>query len=402
MTPVSFWHDMAQPIIGLSPMDGVTDPAFRFIVASHGKPDVQFTEFINVDEVCHGGDAVWSQLRYDEIERPIVAQIYGADPDKFYQVAQVVCELGFDGVDINMGCPSKNVSARGCGAALIRNPPLAREIIRAVHAGVNDWAAGHRLDAIGLRPRVVHKVQALVSQRAGAGATIHRPIPVSVKTRLGYDAVVIEDWVAVLAEERPEAISIHGRTLAQMYRGRADWDAIGRAAKVVRETGTLVLGNGDVESMADLARKVRETHVHGVLIGRGALGNPWVFRSKAWAKAQAKNPSPLPSPGEPVALEDATGHGEGENGEQSHHLFIPVPLQERFRVALEHARYFESLGGSSRFSAMRKHLGWYCTGFFKAAEIRSHMFRATCSQDVERILDRVLVDAQEPVSGLPV
>ena len=111
--PMSFWHDIPQPIIGLSPMDGVTDPAFRFIVASHGKPDVQFTEFINVDEVCHGGDAAWSQLRYDEIERPIVAQIYGADPDMFYQVAQVVCELGFDGVDINMGCPSKNVSARG-------------------------------------------------------------------------------------------------------------------------------------------------------------------------------------------------------------------------------------------------------------------------------------------------
>lgn len=376
---MSFWHDIAQPIIGLSPMDGVTDPAFRFIVASHGKPDVQFTEFINVDEVCHGGDAAWSQLRYDDIERPIVAQIYGADPDMFYQVAQVVCELGFDGVDINMGCPSKNVSARGCGAALIRNPPLAQEIIRAVQAGVNDWAAGHRIDAIGLRPRVVQKVQALVSQRAGASAKPRRPIPVSVKTRLGYDSVVIEDWVSVLAEERPEVISIHGRTLAQMYRGRADWDAIGRAAKLVRETATLVLGNGDVESMADLAGKVRSTHVHGALIGRGALGNPWVFRSKAWAKAWAN----------------------GEEGESEEGGRGTVPLQERFRVALDHARYFESLGGASRFSAMRKHLGWYCTGFFKAAEIRSQMFRATCSQDVERILDRVLVDVQEPVSGLP-
>ena len=376
MAFMSFWHDIPQPIIGLSPMDGVTDPAFRFIVASHGKPDVQFTEFINVDEVCHGGDAAWSQLRYDEIERPIVAQIYGADPDMFYPVAQVVCELGFDGVDINMGCPSKNVSARGCGAALIRNPPLAQEIIRAVQAGVNDWVAGHRIDTIGLRPRVVHKVQALVSQRAGDGAKPRRPIPVSVKTRLGYDSVVIEDWVAVLAEERPEVISIHGRTLAQMYRGRADWDAIGRAAKLVRETATLVLGNGDVESMDDLAGKVRRTHVHGALVGRGALGNPWIFRSKAWAKAQVSE-LPIPEPS------------------------YDIPLPERFRVALEHARYFESLGGASRFSAMRKHLGWYCAGFFKAAEVRSQMFRATCSQDVERILDRVLVDVQEPVSGLP-
>jgi len=100
MASVSFWHHIAQPIIGLSPMDGVTDPAFRFIVAKYGRPDVQVTEFINVDEVCHGGEASWSQLHYAEIERPVVAQIYGADPDKFYQVAQVVCELGFDGVDI--------------------------------------------------------------------------------------------------------------------------------------------------------------------------------------------------------------------------------------------------------------------------------------------------------------
>ncbi len=358
---MSFWRDIQQPVIGLSPMDGVTDPAFRFIVARHGKPDVQVTEFINVDEVCHGGDSAWSQLHYAEIERPVVAQIYGADPDKFYRVAQVACELGFDGVDINMGCPSKNVSARGCGAALIRNPSLAREIIRAVQAGVRDWASGHRIETIGLRPKVVERVHVLVAGREGDSAKPRRPIPVSVKTRLGYDAVVIEEWVAILLEEHPEAISIHGRTLAQMYRGQADWGAITRAAKLIRETTTLVLGNGDVESMEDLVSKVQESHVHGVLIGRGALGNPWIFRAKEWAKAQV-NRSACAAP------------------------LCEVPLQERFQVALEHARYFESLGGAPRFAAMRKHLGWYCTGFFKAAEVRSQMFRATNSQDVERIL----------------
>src|SRR5712691_5284779 len=358
MAPVSFWHNIPQPIIGLSPMDGVTDQAFRFIVARYGKPDVQVTEFINVDEVCYSGEPAWQQLQYAEIERPIVAQIYGADPDKFYQVAQVACELGFDGVDINMGCPSKNVSARGCGAALIRNPPLAREIIRAVHAGVADWAAGHQIETIGLRPKVVERVNALAAERR-VPISARRALPVSVKTRLGYDAVVIEDWVSVLLEERPEVISIHGRTLAQMYRGQADWDAIARATKLIRETSTLVLGNGDVESLHDLVARVRETQVHGVLIGRGALGNPWMFRAKEWAKGEGK--------------------GEGD-------AVGSVPLFERFQVALEHARYFESLGGSPRFAAMRKHLGWYCTGFFKAAEVRSQMFRATNSQDVERIL----------------
>src|SRR2546422_5160304 len=237
MAHMSFWHQIAQPIIGLSPMDGVTDPAFRFIVARHGKPDVQFTEFINVDEIGYGVESAWHQLRYAEIERPVVAQIYGADPDKFYQMVQVICALGFDGVDINMGCPSKSVSARGCGAALIRNPPLAREIIRAVHAGVRDWAAGHRIESIGLRPKVVERVLALTSGRDGSRP--RKPVPVSVKTRLGYDAVVIEDWVSTLLEERPEVISIHGRTLAQMYRGRDDWGAIARDAKLIHETSTL-------------------------------------------------------------------------------------------------------------------------------------------------------------------
>lgn len=354
---MSFWHDIPQPIVGLSPMDGVTDPAFRYIVAKHGKPDLQFTEFLNVDEVCHGGDSAWHQLRYAEIERPIVAQIYGADPDKFYQVAQVVCELGFDGVDINMGCPSKNVSARGCGAALIKNPALALEIIRAVRNGVADWASGGRIEAIGLRSKVVDKVLALSVARG----LPRRPIPVSVKTRLGYDSVVIEDWVSTLLEERPEVISIHGRTLIQMYRGRADWGAIARAAKLARETASLVLGNGDVESMADLVMKVQQAHVHGALIGRGALGNPWIFLEKQWAKEQVKSSV-------------ASGH------------VSEVLLEERFRVALEHARYFETIGEASRFASMRKHLGWYCKGFFKAAEVRSDMFRATGSHDVERIL----------------
>jgi nifR3 family TIM-barrel protein len=344
---MSFWRDIEQPIIGLSPMDGVTDPAFRFIVARHGKPDVQFTEFINVNEICHGAEAAWRQLRYADVERPVLAQIYGAEPDLFYQVAQVVCELGFDGVDINMGCPSRSVSARGCGAALIKNPPLARAIIRAVQCGVRDWASGRRIETIGLRSKVAERVAALAEGRASGGRSL---VPVSIKTRLGYDSVVIEDWVSTLVEERPEAISIHGRTLTQMYRGQADWSAIARAAKLVRETPTLVLGNGDVETMADLVARVQETHVHGVLIGRGALGNPWIFREK-------RGQSPF-----------------------------PVPLQERFRVALEHARYFEALGGASRFAAMRKHLGWYCKGFPGAAETRSRMFRTTCSQDVERVL----------------
>src|SRR5215467_13765710 len=293
---MSFWHTLPQPIIGLSPMDGVTDAAFRFIVARHGKPDVQYTEFVNVEEICRGTASAWRQLRFVESERPVLAQIYGADPDRFYQVAQVLCELGFDGVDINMGCPAKSVSGRGCGAALIKNPPLAREIIRAVQAGVRDWASGHAIATIGLRPSVVEQVQMLMSTTSQPPRHHRSALPVSVKTRLGYDTVVIEDWVATLLEEQPEVIAIHGRTLAQMYRGQANWDAIRRAATLVHETSTLVLGNGDVVTMSEVVQRVRETQVHGVLIGRGALGNPWLFRAKAWARQQLSGPAAMAQP----------------------------------------------------------------------------------------------------------
>ena len=339
-------------------MDGVTDPAFRFIVARHGKPDVLFTEFINVEEICHGGDAGWQQLRYSEIERPVVAQIYGSDPKRFYETAHIICELGFDGIDINMGCPSKSVSSRGCGAALISRPALAREIIRAVRAGVQDWASGHRIEAVGLRSKVIAKVGESHTDRA---ASARRAIPVSVKTRLGYDSVVIEDWVSVLLDENPEVISIHGRTLAQMYRGRADWDAIGRAAKLVRGTSTLLLGNGDIGCMAELVARVRQTDVHGVLIGRGGLGNPWIFGQKEFAKMQ-------------VAMK-AIDTPESE-----------ISIQQRFQVALEHACYFETVSGGSRFASMRKHLGWYCKGFPGAAQMRARMFQSTNALEVARIL----------------
>jgi len=342
-------------------MDGVTDAAFRFIVALHGKPDVQFTEFIHVEEICRGTASAWRQLWFADIERPVLAQIYGADPDRFYQAAHVIGALGFDGVDINMGCPAKSIAARGCGAALIKNPPLARQIMRAVQAGVRDWASGHDIAQIGLQPRVVEQLQALTSAASRPQRGHRTALPVSVKTRLGYDAVVIEDWVSILLDERPDVISIHGRTLAQMYRGRADWEAIRRATKLVRETSTLVLGNGDLETMSEVVERVRQTHVHGALIGRSALGNPWIFLAKEWAKQPCLTATDQARPPE-------------------------VSVRDRLQVALEHARYFESLSAGGHFPAMRKHLGWYCRGFPGAAETRAQMFKTTNSADVARVM----------------
>jgi len=280
---MSFWATLPTPIIGLSPMDGVTDAAFRRIVAWQGKPDVTFTEFTHVHDVCRGPEFLLDSLRYHEAERPIVAQLYGKNPELFYQAAHAVCEMGFDGLDINMGCPSRNVASSGSGAGLIRTPDLAHEIMRAARQGIVDWTAGQTLEAAGLKPVRVDAIRRLNECR-GAISPVRKSIPLSVKTRLGYDEVIVERWIEHLLIESPAVISLHGRTLQQMYRGEADWSAIARASKVVRGSGTMLFGNGDVQSLDEVARRVRETGVDGVLVGRAVLGTPWFFREKEEAR----------------------------------------------------------------------------------------------------------------------
>ena len=356
-------------------MDGVTDAAFRLVVAMQGAPDVTFTEFTSVGDICRGPDHLLCSLLYSEHERPIVAQLYGKDPDLFYQAAHVVCELGFDGLDINMGCPSRNVAASGSGAGLIRTPDLAHAIMRAARQGILDWTAGQRLSAAGLKSARADLIQAINLRRQGVSGPPRRMIPLSVKTRLGYETDVIEEWVSHLLEEQPAVISVHGRTLEQMYRGEADWTAIERAALLAHQTSTLLLGNGDLHSMQDIVRRVRSSAVHGVLVGRGALGSPWFFRRKEMARAT-------------LGMDSLPVHDE------------EVPLNERFRVMLEHARRFETLFGTERFPRMRKHLGWYCKGFPHAATMRGLMVRASSSDDVARIVAEFHGGASLP-SGAP-
>ena len=370
---MSFWRDLPHPIIGLSPMDGVTDAAFRFIVATQARPDVSFTEFTSVGDICLGPDHVLSSLMYSECERPIVAQLYGKDPRLFYMAAHAVCELGFDGLDINMGCPSRNVSSSGAGAGLIRTPDLAHALMRAARQGIEDWAAGQSPSQAGLKRSRGDCLGAMNVIRTGQPAVRRSVIPLSVKTRIGYDSVVIEEWVDHLLEEKPAVISVHGRTLAQMYRGEADWRAIERAAQRARGSRTLLLGNGDLHSMQDVVRRIRETGVDGVLVGRGTLGSPWFFRTKEAARAAARANDPAESVSGPARV-------------PSLELDHTVPLPERFSVMQEHARQFEAIFGTARFSRVRKHLGWYCKGFHRAAAMRDRMVRASSSTDVARIV----------------
>jgi MAF protein len=187
-------------------------------------------------------------------------------------------------------------------------------------------------------------------------------IPVSVKTRLGYDRVVVDEWIQTLIDEAPAVISVHGRTLKQKYNGNADWNAIARAVEIAKRSRTLILGNGDLKDMADVDRRVRQTQVDGVLLGRSAQGNPWIFRAKDQVKEALRS-------NQAFDIHEA-----------------PISLKDRFKVILEHASHFERCWGSQCFVGMRKHLAWYCRSSPRAAELRARMVRLNSVDEVLRCL----------------
>ena len=372
---MNFWQNIPRPIIGLSPMDGVTDPSFRFVTAKHGRPDVILTEFVNIQSAIYAPELMLKDLTYAEVERPVVAQIYGRTPELFYKVAHIVGELGFDGLDINMGCPARKVAAAGCGAALIREPELARAIIQAAQQGLQDWSNGQSLKDLGIRPSAIAAFKAANRRRTGVDTiTDRRLLPLSIKTRIGYDRNVVKDWISTLLQERPAAITLHGRTLQQGYQGNADWDAIAQAAEIAKGSGTLLLGNGDLLDMPDVYRRVRESQVDGVLIGQATEGNPWLFAGKEQVKQALRGvgtvtPQPL------------------------------VSLAERFNVMIEHSRHYETVVQNRWFVGMRKNLLWYCRDFPGAVELHWQMKRVSSADDVEGVLESYIRSRTEPFSS---
>ncbi len=363
---MNFWKKILQEkgmILGLAPMDGVTDAAFRWMVAKYGKPDVMYTEFVNVEGLMRGRvERLLPILIYDEIERPIVAQLFGKTPEDFYRATVLVCELGFDGVDINMGCPVKRVAEKGAGSGLIKTPDLAQEIVKQVKLAVEDWSEG-RVGLEEVAPskdwvRLVEKFSMRTAdRRKNASLTSSKKrstfvrIPVSVKTRLGVEEDVSEWWMGVLSEMKPEAIALHGRTLKQMYSGQADWEAIGRAGEVVKKKGIVFLGNGDVKEIKSAKCKIKNYGVDGVLIGRASFGRPDLFSNK------------------PQALRAGS-------------------LRElrTYTWMVEHARKYEEIFGGGTFLPMRKHLAWYARGFEGARELRSKLVQTNSAEEVEKIL----------------
>ncbi|PJB48000.1 hypothetical protein CO104_02340, partial [Candidatus Collierbacteria bacterium CG_4_9_14_3_um_filter_43_16] len=226
-----FWDKLNYPIVGLSPMDGVTDAPMRFITKKYGKADVIYTEFVSAEglwRIKKRGEMenkIWRNLLYDEFERPVIAQLFGSDPDSFFEAAKIVCEMGFDGIDINMGCPSPGLEKRGGGAGIMRDMGLAGEVIEATRRGTLDNVTRCHSDTGEIRE-----------------------VPVSVKTRIG-SSQPDESWWKFLAGQKLPAVAMHGRTFKQLYKGEADWGALLKAAEIIRQNGTKFLGNGDLQKV---------------------------------------------------------------------------------------------------------------------------------------------------------
>jgi tRNA-dihydrouridine synthase len=310
------YHDLPKPFFVLAPMDDVTDTVFRRVVAECARPDLFFTEFVNVDGLqSPGRPNLLKKIAFTPSEQPLVAQVWGKDPENYYKTAQELAEMGFAGIDINMGCPAKTEIKNGCCAALINNRPLALEIIKATQ----DGAAGR--------------------------------IPVSVKTRLGFNEVDLS-WHELLLQQKLDMLTLHGRTRKEMSAVPAHWDLIGEVRKLRDQIApeTLFVGNGDVRDRQHAEELAREYGLDGVMIGRGVFKDPFAF-----AKA-----SPWPE----------------------------YSKQQRVDLYARHVRLFAETwqDGQRNIATLNKFCKIYINGFDGAKELREHLMAAGSADELLAIL----------------
>ncbi len=299
------WKALVPPFSVLAPMEGITDTAFRRMLTSCGKPDVMFSEFTHVDKLCVEGSDTRNRILFHHSEQPLIAQIWGNDPDHTYIAVKALIQLGFDGVDLNMGCPTPRAIEEGGCSALIKNPTLASELILAA--------------------------------KEAAGAQI----PVSVKTRLGFDRIITDQWAEFLLALQPAALTMHGRLATDMYQGPANWEEIGKVVTLrnAMASDTVIIGNGDVQSSTEILNKHTEYGVEGVMVGRAALRDPFLFRHDG----------------------------------QSIETLTPA---QRIQLLWHHATLCrDSLGDTRGFIVIQKYISIYITHFEKSAMLRSSLSR---------------------------
>jgi tRNA-dihydrouridine synthase B len=308
---------LANPVI-LAPMAGVTDLPFRLLAKEMGCGLV-YSEMVSDKGLIYDNVHTKKLLAIDERERPVALQIFGSEPDSMGQAATIVANAGADIIDINMGCPTNKIVRNGEGSALMLSPDLAYRIIATVVTAAGD-------------------------------------VPVTVKFRKGWDDKSVNAVeIAKLAEQAgAAAVSVHGRTREQFYSGQADWKII---REVKQAVGIPVIGNGDVRTPHDAKRLLTETGCDGIMVGRGAQGNPWIFRQ--------------------IIHYLATGE-----------ILLPPGLDERIDMLLRHLDMLvEHKGEYVGIREMRSHAAWYTKGLHKSAELRLTFNQAASKADFIRIME---------------
>ena len=333
----NFWTDLylkkkgKEPIFVLAPMADVTDFVFRNLIKEKSEfgtensfLDVFWTEFVSVNGLAdlRGREALIKDLRFDKSEMPIIAQIFGDDYSKYSEVAKLCEDLGFAGVDINMGCPDKNVTGQKAGAYLINIPEISKKIVAETKVGA-------------------------------------KKIPVSVKTRIGYNKIEWREWLGEILKTKPQVITIHLRTKKEMSLVPAHWELapeivtwIHKNFGTVEEGGPIIIFNGDIKTPKEGILKWKETGCDGVMIGRRIFGNPWLFNRNI----------------------------KKEN----------LSLKEILLIAAEHAKRFEKELDFKNFNIMKKHFKAYVHGFKGAKELRMKLMETKNSKEVEKIIKKFL------------
>ncbi len=320
---MNIWQKLPKPLFVQAPMEDVTDTVFRQIIKLAGAPDLYFTEFTNADGIIHGGSKYTAQrLQFEKKEKPLIAQIWGNNPDNYLKSAKLLSEMGYDGIDINMGCPVRKVVKRGNCSGLIRNPKLAAELIIAAKEGADS-------------------------------------LPVSVKTRIGNDKIVTEDWIGFLLEQNLAAITVHARTSNEMTKVPVHAEEFGKAVQL-RNTinpNTLIVANGDIMTREQGLQIVSEYGVDGVMIARGLLHNPWVF-----------------------------------NREKQ---FEDISVSEKLELLKKHVVLFETTWGKTKnFELMKKFYKAYLNGFDNAADLRSELVLIHGYTETIQRIDELIMSSQ--------
>ncbi len=319
----SFWESLPKPFFTLAPMADVTDPAYRRLIADIHAPDVMWSEFVSADGLYHTREKkgmkdtenpLVRDLLYTEKEHPILAQFFSSNPDMMEYAAAFALSHGFDGVDINMGCPDKSIEKQGAGAAHIKDPVRAKEVIVAAIQGSEG------------------------------------KIPVSVKTRLGFNKIEYKEWLPHLLDTDISALTLHMRSRKEMSKVSAHWELAGEIATFVKERrpDVLLIGNGDIPDIETGTRYAKEYGFDGMMLGRAIFGNPWVFAGK---KPEDLSP------------------------------------QERIHALQTLVTYFGELTPPKHVAILKKHFKAFVSGFDGAAELRGKLMDATNLSEIHVVLE---------------